>query len=241
MPRRNTGSSDFGSETRFPRQEVTLDVTTAGQGSNPARRKPLSVVSRDRESSPIAVPRPRSKQGRGRTRSPPTRGAFFEPTQSASPCYPPGRANARYSGQQCGRPQPEKSLIRPSGVPRRPRYIRRTRASEQGRPVPAPSHARLTEVVKHVSSLPGERAVELNAGHHSHQEEVELITRHVVVVAVLVASCGAAHAAVLDAGTGQRYAQPSAAIAAAKNGDTVQIHPGQYFDCATIRQNNITI
>ncbi len=68
-----------------------------------------------------------------------------------------------------------------------------------------------------------------------------MITRHVVVVAVLVASCGAAHAAVLDAGTGQRYAQPSAAIAAAKNGDTVQIHPGQYFDCATIRQNNITI
>lgn len=68
-----------------------------------------------------------------------------------------------------------------------------------------------------------------------------MITRYAVVVAVVLASCGAARAAVLDAGTGQRYAQPSAAIAAAKNGDTVRIRPGQYFDCAIIRQNNITI
>lgn len=68
-----------------------------------------------------------------------------------------------------------------------------------------------------------------------------MITRYVVFAAMMFAACGAARAAVLDAGTGQRYAQPSAAIAAAQNGDTVQIHPGQYFDCAIIRQSNITI
>lgn len=68
-----------------------------------------------------------------------------------------------------------------------------------------------------------------------------MITRYVVFAAMLLATCGAARAAILDAGTGQRYAQPSAAIAAAQSGDTVQIHPGQYFDCAVIRQSNITI
>ena len=37
------------------------------------------------------------------------------------------------------------------------------------------------------------------------------------------------------------YAMPSQAIAAAHNGDTVRIHPGQYFDCAIVRQNDVTI
>lgn len=68
-----------------------------------------------------------------------------------------------------------------------------------------------------------------------------MVTRYVVFASMFLAACGASQAAVLDAGTGQRYAQPSAAIAAAQNGDTVQIHPGQYFDCAIIRQSNITI
>ncbi len=68
-----------------------------------------------------------------------------------------------------------------------------------------------------------------------------MITRSMAFAAALLAACGAAHAAVLEVGAGQRYAQPSAAIAAAQNGDTVQIHPGQYYDCAIIRQSNITI
>lgn len=34
---------------------------------------------------------------------------------------------------------------------------------------------------------------------------------------------------------------PSQAIAAARDGDTVRIHPGQYFDCAIVGQNSLTI
>lgn len=51
----------------------------------------------------------------------------------------------------------------------------------------------------------------------------------------------ATYAATLDVGAGQRFAAPSAAIAAAHDGDTVAIHPGQYFDCAVVKQNNLTI
>ena len=40
---------------------------------------------------------------------------------------------------------------------------------------------------------------------------------------------------------GHEYKQPSEAVAAAKNGDTIEIFPGQYFDCAIVRQNDLTI
>lgn len=45
----------------------------------------------------------------------------------------------------------------------------------------------------------------------------------------------------LEVGPGQEYKSPSAAVAAARNGDTIVVAPGQYFDCATIRQSNLTI
>ena len=51
----------------------------------------------------------------------------------------------------------------------------------------------------------------------------------------------AAGAATLEAGAGKTYKLPSEAIAAAHDGDTVRIAPGEYFDCAVVAQNNITI
>jgi nitrous oxidase accessory protein NosD len=45
----------------------------------------------------------------------------------------------------------------------------------------------------------------------------------------------------LEVGEGHEYKQPSEAVAAAKDGDTIQIYPGQYFDCTIIGQNNLTI
>lgn len=49
------------------------------------------------------------------------------------------------------------------------------------------------------------------------------------------------HARTLQVGPGQPYAQPSQAAEAARSGDTVIIAPGQYFDCAVWRQNNLTV
>ena len=59
----------------------------------------------------------------------------------------------------------------------------------------------------------------------------------------LVALCigPAAGAATLHVGPGQQFALPSQTVAAAHDGDTVAIHPGQYFDCAVVRRNNLTI
>ena len=45
----------------------------------------------------------------------------------------------------------------------------------------------------------------------------------------------------LDAGDGKQYPTPSAAIAAAEPGDKVAVYPGQYFDCAVIAKNNVTV
>jgi hypothetical protein len=45
----------------------------------------------------------------------------------------------------------------------------------------------------------------------------------------------------LEVGEGHEYKQPSQAVAAAKDGDTIQIYPGEYYDCASISQNNLTI
>ena len=45
----------------------------------------------------------------------------------------------------------------------------------------------------------------------------------------------------LEAGQGKAFPAPSAAIAAAQPGDTVAIYPGQYFDCAVVLKDNVTI
>jgi len=50
-----------------------------------------------------------------------------------------------------------------------------------------------------------------------------------------------AGARTLEVGPGKQFAQPSQAAAAAKDGDRVVIAPGQYFDCAVWRQNNLTV
>lgn len=48
-------------------------------------------------------------------------------------------------------------------------------------------------------------------------------------------------AATLEVGAGKTYAQPSAAAAAAHDGDHIMIAAGSYFDCAIWRANNLTI
>jgi hypothetical protein len=50
-----------------------------------------------------------------------------------------------------------------------------------------------------------------------------------------------AAAKTLSVGPGQTYKLPSEAISAAANGDTVQIAAGEYFDCATVKANDLTI
>ena len=50
-----------------------------------------------------------------------------------------------------------------------------------------------------------------------------------------------AFAKVLEVGADKQYKQPSEAIAAASNGDTVRISGGQYFDCAVVGVDNVTI
>ena len=59
------------------------------------------------------------------------------------------------------------------------------------------------------------------------------------VLAVLAAT--SVQARTLEAGAGKQYPTPSAAIAATETGDTVSIYPGQYFDCAVVAKNNVTI
>lgn len=51
----------------------------------------------------------------------------------------------------------------------------------------------------------------------------------------------AAEAAVLKVGPDLEFSEPSAAIAAAHDGDTVLIAPGTYYDCAIVRKNNLLI
>lgn len=51
-----------------------------------------------------------------------------------------------------------------------------------------------------------------------------------------VASCGT-----LEVGLGRRLAVPSAAAAVARDGDVIQIEPGEYADCAVWTANRLTI
>jgi hypothetical protein len=50
-----------------------------------------------------------------------------------------------------------------------------------------------------------------------------------------------AQARTLEVGAGKDYKLPSAAIAAAQDGDQVAIQPGEYFDCAVVRPNRLVI
>ncbi len=51
----------------------------------------------------------------------------------------------------------------------------------------------------------------------------------------------AAAAATLEVGEGKKFAAPSSAAAVAQDGDHIVIAPGEYFDCAVWRANNLTI
>lgn len=63
--------------------------------------------------------------------------------------------------------------------------------------------------------------------------------RLLLAAALLLA--GSANARTLSVGPGKDYPAPSAAIDAAQDGDTVLVEPGEYFDCAIVRRNRLTI
>jgi hypothetical protein len=61
------------------------------------------------------------------------------------------------------------------------------------------------------------------------------------VVLAGLACAGSATARTLEVGAGKTYKMPSDAVAAAADGDRVLIAPGEYFDCAVVRKNNLLI
>ena len=61
------------------------------------------------------------------------------------------------------------------------------------------------------------------------------------MVSLLAAFGSVAQARNLEVGAGKEFKMPSDAAAAAKTGDRIQIFPGEYFDCATLRVNNLVI
>lgn len=54
-------------------------------------------------------------------------------------------------------------------------------------------------------------------------------------------AAGPAAARTLEVGETREFKMPSEAIRAAKDGDRVVIDPGEYFDCAVVSANNLTI
>ncbi len=62
-------------------------------------------------------------------------------------------------------------------------------------------------------------------------------------LAVVLYACSAGHpkARFLDVGPGHTYSAPSEAAAAVRDGDTVTIAPGTYYDCAVWQANGLTI
>ena len=62
-----------------------------------------------------------------------------------------------------------------------------------------------------------------------------------VFLAAAITVPAAASAKVLEVGPDKQYKKPSEAIAAAGNGDDVRIAGGQYFDCAIVKQDGVTI
>ena len=65
--------------------------------------------------------------------------------------------------------------------------------------------------------------------------------RSSTVATLALFAAASAHARTLEVGEGKAYPVPSAAVAVAQPGDTVAVYPGQYFDCATITKNNVTV
>ncbi|MGI4943707.1 MAG: right-handed parallel beta-helix repeat-containing protein [Janthinobacterium lividum] len=61
------------------------------------------------------------------------------------------------------------------------------------------------------------------------------------VLAALLLGPGLSQARTLQVGEGQEFKLPSDAVKAARSGDTVQLQPGEYFDCATVPQAKLTI
>jgi hypothetical protein len=62
-----------------------------------------------------------------------------------------------------------------------------------------------------------------------------------VLMLPAIAIAGPSRGDTLKVGRSQTYQTPSAAAAIAKNGDHIQIEPGQYFDCAVWRADNLVI
>lgn len=62
-----------------------------------------------------------------------------------------------------------------------------------------------------------------------------------VPLGALAQGAGPAAPRTLEVGEEREFKLPSEAIRAAKDGDRVVIDPGEYFDCAVVTQNNITI
>jgi hypothetical protein len=62
-----------------------------------------------------------------------------------------------------------------------------------------------------------------------------------LVTVALVAAASPACSGVLKVGVSEPYKTPSAAAGVAKDGDHIEIDPGQYFDCAVWRADNLVI
>src|SRR5215471_11906021 len=69
------------------------------------------------------------------------------------------------------------------------------------------------------------------------------IAKALVAVLMLagVATAAPSRGDTLKVGASEAYKSPSAAAAVAKNGDHIEIEPGQYFDCAVWNANNLVI
>ncbi len=66
-------------------------------------------------------------------------------------------------------------------------------------------------------------------------------TRLTALAGLLALSAVCAQARTLEVGEGQSYKLPSLAAAAARDGDVVKIHPGEYFDCAVWQANKLVV
>ena len=62
-----------------------------------------------------------------------------------------------------------------------------------------------------------------------------------LVLAALQALTPSAQARTLEVGEGKAYKLPSLAGAAARDGDVVKIHPGEYFDCTVWKTNKLLV